>query len=202
VSIMITNMKDMMKLQKVGLLLLVCSAAFMVTTSAFEATGNQKTALEACGLPTDDEATSHCFADSTHHTCCTLGPEAREYADASGNPIGSASVRAFEVLNGVLPGTNDTTAWCTCFGSLVCGNYASMFPDDGTAVKFIYNKDSAEGEPEAAVNIPKSRECEEKTRNFYNVMAHMTPGIKADNSLNVDESKCEEYDPAENVVSL
>mgnify|MGYP001796593804 CR=1 FL=1 len=28
---------------------------------------------------------------STHHTCCLLGPEARAYADASGNPIGTAA---------------------------------------------------------------------------------------------------------------
>merc|ERR1711923_177910 len=189
------GMNSVMKLtSKVGLVPLVCSAAFMATAIAFEATGNQKAALEACGLPTNDEATSHCFADSTHHTCCNLGPEAREYADASLNPIGTASVQAFEVLNGVPPGANDTTAWCTCFGSLVCGNYASMFPNDGTAVKFIYNKDSVEGEPEAAVNIPKTRKCEEKTRDFYHVKAHMTPGINATNSLTVDGSKCEEYE--------
>jgi hypothetical protein len=36
--------------------------------------------LEKCGLPKYNK-TSHCFSDSTHHTCCMLGPEARKYAD-------------------------------------------------------------------------------------------------------------------------
>lgn len=46
------------------------------------------TALDACGMPRNYRPTSHCFNDRTHHTCCLLGPEARKYADASGNPIG------------------------------------------------------------------------------------------------------------------
>ena len=46
------------------------------------------TALDACGMPRNYRPTSHCFNDATHHTCCLLGPEARKYADASGNPIG------------------------------------------------------------------------------------------------------------------
>jgi hypothetical protein len=50
--------------------------------------------LEKCGLPNYNK-TSHCFSDSTHHTCCMLGPEARKYADNSGNPIGIASEDAF-----------------------------------------------------------------------------------------------------------
>ena len=51
--------------------------------------------LNECGLPQNYSATGHCFADSTHQTCCMLGPEARRYADDSGNPIGEASVLAF-----------------------------------------------------------------------------------------------------------
>ena len=53
----------------------------------------QDTALDACGLPTDYRQTSHCFADSTHHTCCMLGPEGTEttkfslYPSDSGHPI-------------------------------------------------------------------------------------------------------------------
>jgi len=31
--------------------------------------------------------------DRTHHTCCLLGPEARRYADASGNPIGQCCIQ-------------------------------------------------------------------------------------------------------------
>jgi hypothetical protein len=45
--------------------------------------------LEKCGLPNYNK-TSHCFSDSTYHTCCMLGPEARKYFDNSGNPIGIA----------------------------------------------------------------------------------------------------------------
>lgn len=37
----------------------------------------EDTALDACGLPRGYWQTSHCFRDSTHHTCCLLGPEAR-----------------------------------------------------------------------------------------------------------------------------
>ena len=55
--------------------------------------------MNACGLPENYGPTSHCFADSTHQTCCMLGPEARAYADRSGNPIGKASERAFKEAN-------------------------------------------------------------------------------------------------------
>ena len=47
-----------------------------------------------CGLPKSSN-TSHCFADSTHRTCCLLGKDARKYANESGNPIGKASEEAF-----------------------------------------------------------------------------------------------------------
>jgi len=174
---------------------------FAGRAGAFQAEGNQKAALEACGLPTDYERTSHCFADTTHHTCFLLGPEARKFADESGNPIGIASIEAFEALNGTTPTANETTAWCTCFGSLVCGNYAGMF-DDGTEVKFVYNKASPEGEPEAAFDVPKGKECEAKTREYLKVAAHMTPGINASASLDVDGTGCEDYDPAENTMAL
>jgi hypothetical protein len=58
--------------------------------------------LEKCGLPNYNK-TSHCFSDSTHHTCCMLGPEARKYADNSGNPIGIASENAFYLRYGKKP---------------------------------------------------------------------------------------------------
>ena len=29
--------------------------------------------MNICGLPDGYTATSHCFADGTHHTCCMLG---------------------------------------------------------------------------------------------------------------------------------
>jgi hypothetical protein len=64
---------------------------------------------EKCGLPQDYSETGHCFADGTHQTCCMLGPEAREYADNSGNPIGAASIRAFEAKNGRAPNADELT---------------------------------------------------------------------------------------------
>ena len=67
--------------------------------------------LEKCGLPNYNK-TSHCFSDSTHHTCCMLGPEARKYADNSGNPIGIASEDAFYLRYGKK--TDELTPWCTC----------------------------------------------------------------------------------------
>lgn len=54
--------------------------------------------LRKCGL-LDIPATRHCFADSTHHTCCMLGSSTREYADASGNPIGSLSAKIQAITN-------------------------------------------------------------------------------------------------------
>jgi hypothetical protein len=67
--------------------------------------------LEKCGLPNYNK-TSHCFSDSTHHTCCMLGPEARKYADNSGNPIGIASEDAFYLRYGKKP--DELAPWCTC----------------------------------------------------------------------------------------
>jgi hypothetical protein len=58
----------------------------------------RKRSLSKCGLP-DIAETQHCFADTTHHTCCMLGSKARAYADASGNPIGSLS----EKVNNKVP---------------------------------------------------------------------------------------------------
>jgi hypothetical protein len=95
--------------------------------------------LRKCGLP-DVPETQHCFADSTHHTCCMLGTKAREYADSSGNPIGALSVQ--------VQGSNASKAsksnneklvpWCTCTGSKVCSYYSSKFGNvDGTHIKFI-----------------------------------------------------------------
>lgn len=50
------------------------------------ASKQQDIALDACGLPTDYRQTSHCFADSTHHTCCMLGPEGVVEATAHPSP--------------------------------------------------------------------------------------------------------------------
>jgi len=118
---------------------------------------NRKQLLEKCGLP-DIPETSHCFNDSTHHTCCMLGPQAREYADNSGNPIGTASINAF----GRKPKDGELTPWCTCTGSKVCSYYKNRF-NDGTNIKFIGN-----------TNIIN----EDDGINMLKISRHKTPGIE------------------------
>ena len=134
----------------------------------------RKHLLDKCGLP-DVPQTSHCFADSTHHTCCMLGPKSREYADSSGNPIGSASIRVQEIRNrnnrnNKKSKTNKNktkksglTPWCTCTGSKVCSYYTSKFgKEDGTHITFIGTSKS-KNENKAILEMGLSR--------------HETPGI-------------------------
>jgi hypothetical protein len=117
---------------------------------------DRKQLLEKCGLP-DIPETSHCFSDSTHHTCCMLGSKAREYADNSGNPIGIASINAF----GRKPNEGELTPWCTCTGSKVCSYYKKKF-NDGTNIKFIGNTNT--------IN-------EDDGINILNITRHKTPGV-------------------------
>jgi hypothetical protein len=119
---------------------------------------NRKQLLEKCGLP-DIPETSHCFNDSTHHTCCLLGSEAREYADNSGNPIGTASINAL----GRNPNDGELTPWCTCTGSKVCSYYKNRF-NDGTNIKFIGNTNT--------IN-------EDDGINMLNITRHKTPGVES-----------------------
>jgi len=114
-----------------------------------------------CGLPSNNK-TSHCFADATHHTCCMLGPEARKYADNSGNPIGITSENAFYYRYGRKVGEKELTPWCTCTGSKVCSYYADKFKD-GTHIKFISNLDT-KNEDEAIKKM--------------GLKTHTTPGIR------------------------
>ncbi len=120
--------------------------------------GERQELLEKCGLP-DIPETSHCFNDLTHHTCCVLGKEARKYADASGNPIGSLSEYAYLKKHGKEAG--EYTTWCTCTGSKVCSYYKDKF-QDGTLIKFINELEEKEGE--SAIDKLK-------------LMRHKTPGI-------------------------
>jgi hypothetical protein len=118
---------------------------------------DRKQLLEECGLP-DIPETSHCFSDSTHHTCCMLGSQAREYADNSGNPIGTASINAL----GRKPKDGELTPWCTCTGSKVCSYYINSF-NDGTNIKFIGNTNT--------IN-------EDEGISKLNIIRHKTPGIE------------------------
>lgn len=141
--------------------------------------------LDRCGMP-DNYSTSHCFADATHHTCCKLGPKAREYADKTGNPIGEASVRAFKEKFGREPESGEKTGWCTCFGSKVCSTYGDQFPGD-TKIKFI-NKPQSKKEIRSDI----SNDCEEYFREKYSVIKHGTPGVHQKNTRIKNKGKCEE----------
>jgi hypothetical protein len=117
---------------------------------------DRKQLLEKCGLP-DIPETSHCFNDSTHHTCCMLGSKSREYADNSGNPIGKASINAL----GRKPNDGELVPWCTCIGSKVCSYYKNRF-NDGTNIKFIGNTNT--------IN-------EDDGIDMLNITKHRTPGV-------------------------
>lgn len=105
--------------------------------------------------------TRHCFHDQTHRTCCLLGHEARRYSDRSGNPIGSASERAFYKKHGFYPDKNTLTPWCTCIGSGVCTYYQSRFRD-GTHIKYI------------DVN---GQQVLDRKEDRYRTIVHRTPGV-------------------------
>jgi hypothetical protein len=120
----------------------------------------RKRLLKKCGLPNVAE-TQHCFADTTHHTCCMLGPKSREYADSSGNPIGSISVKVQKSKTK----TSRLSPWCTCTGSKVCSYYTNKFgKDNGTHIKFI----------STGKNNDKN---ENKAISEMGFMKHRTPGI-------------------------
>lgn len=138
-----------------------------------------------CGIPENDESTSHCFADGTHQTCCLLGPKAREYSMRSGNEIGNLSLDASKKFKKQNPnlrrGEKQTTPWCTCLGSGVCSDYARKFKD-GTRVKLINNRFS----PNKIALNPKSK-CELYYGDKFRTKRHLTPGVNTiSNSKNCE----------------
>lgn len=156
-----------------SLLLIIC---LIIKVDTFEQYGGEKRKtkktrkklLQKCGLPNTIN-TSHCFSDSTHHTCCLLGPKARAYADATGNPIGKASVKAYKSKTNKKIGKK-ALPWCTCTGSEVCSYYAKIF-NDGTHLKFINDPSSNK----IASNSSGLNEKKYKLR--YGIQSHRTPGI-------------------------
>ena len=144
----------------------------------------QKRLLKQCGLP-DTMETSHCFADGTHHTCCMLGENTRNYADSSGNPIGSAARKAFKRHNGRNAKSTDKTPWCTCSGSSVCSQYAKKHKD--TFIKFINNPKSGK---QASIVENVSPKCEKHYSNKFGIMRHGTSGVNRDKSANLN-TRCE-----------
>ena len=119
--------------------------------------------MQLCGLPISDE-TSHCFNDNTHQTCCVLGPDARKYANNSGNPIGTVAEK-------VNPG-KQLTPWCTCAGSQVCSYYSKKF-NDGTHIKFMNDAKN-----EVVYDFEKNRTYNEKNiSERIGITPHNTPGV-------------------------
>ena len=119
----------------------------------------RKILLEKCGLP-DIPETKHCFADGTHHTCCSLSKNAREYADKTGNQIGKLSEKVYKIKNNKDP--DEYTKWCTCTGSKVCSYYRDNI-DSKTFIDFIRFLET--------IN-------EDEAIRILNLNKHKTPGIK------------------------
>jgi len=134
----------------------------------------RKSLLKKCGLP-DIEQTNHCFNDTTHHTCCLLGKEARNYADLTGNPIGKLS-ESIQNIKGKSENKNKTKSkskqlvpWCTCTGSKVCSFYSKKFGKlDGTHIKFIGR---------LKPNKTKKKWNENNAINRLQLLKHKTSGV-------------------------
>lgn len=138
---------------------------------------SRKKLLDKCGLP-DVPETQHCFNDSTHHTCCEIGPESSNYADNSGNPIGKLADDVFQKLPDNHPKKqyylkNGRRPWCTCFGSKVCGIYSKKYPND-SQIRFI---NSPYDDRLADKISTHNDDIEEEIRKKFNVMSHGTPGV-------------------------
>ncbi len=138
---------------------------------------SRKKLLDKCGLP-DIPETQHCFNDSTHHTCCEIGPLARNYADSSGNPIGNLADNVFQQLPNNHPKKayyqkTGRRPWCTCFGSKVCGKYSEKYPND-TKIRFMNSPIDDRIVNEINVH---SNDTEEQIRKKFKVNSHGTPGV-------------------------
>ena len=133
----------------------------------------RKKLMKLCGLH-DYGATSHCFTDSTHHTCCLLGSKARKFADSTGNSIGTAAEKAYNSKKKKTRKDN-LRPWCTCIGSDVCSYYGNTFKD-GTKIKFINDINSNNKVYKDIGNY-----CEDDVRQKINLTKHLTPGVEVEN---------------------
>lgn len=132
------------------------------------------------GSKFEDPSVSHSFGvDDTHNLCCSLGPKAKEYADANGNPIGEAA----EKLN---PG--EYSNWSTCMGSNVCSDYAQS-QHDGTRPLWAVNRSLTK----VATDIPSNPDCEAYAARLLTAHVHSTPGIRTRG----DPEKCAHKDRVE-----
>ena len=120
------------------------------------------------GAQANHPSIAHSFGeDATHNLCCSLGPKAKAYADASGNPIGAAAER-IDVI-----GDKKTSNWSTCMGSNVCGAYAAE-QADGTKALFATNQ----ALNKVATDVPADPDCEAYAARLLTAPTHSTPGIR------------------------
>ena len=148
----------------------------------------RKSLLKKCGLP-DTMQTSHCFNDATHHTCCLLGKNARNYADSTGNPIGKLSesiqIQGHKSQNQSGNKSNKLVPWCTCSGSKVCSFYSKKFGKlDGTRIKFIgrlkpkkTKKTTQKKQNNSNSNNSNNNWNEDNAINRLQLLQHKTPGV-------------------------
>lgn len=109
----------------------------------------------------DHPSVQHSFGvDRTHNLCCKLGERAREYADETGNPIGSAARQI------------GSENWSTCMGSNVCSFYAQKHKDD-TKPKFASSPDLYK----VITHVPANIHCEAYAAKLLSMDSHGTPGI-------------------------
>ena len=176
--------KTFMKVRNILYLFCILILLFLTyhniqTKEKFNQTGGAKKdkiakLKEKCGILQNRQATSHCFNDATHQTCCLLGPKARKYADDTKNPIGEISKKEYmkykEENNMGEFNEEEKTPWCTCLGSNVCSYYAEKFPGD-TEIRFINNKNNNQ------IAENPDPKCERKIRRFFRTGKHGTPGI-------------------------
>ena len=157
----------------------------------FQGQSKQQRLQEMCGLP-DSPETSHCFADSTHHTCCMLGPKTQKGIKGTGNDLTPSAKKAYMKKHGLTESQLETKLanedislpWCTCTGSSVCSQYDRDFGD--TKISFINNPKSYSGE--VAKDIGTN--CEKYVKDLYDIRTHGTPSIKPDLS-NPNIKACE-----------
>ena len=120
------------------------------------------------GAQANHPSVAHSFGeDATHNLCCALGPKAKAYADASGNPIGAAAEH-IDVI-----GDKTTSNWSTCMGSNVCGAYAAEHAD-GTKALFATNQALTK----VATDVPADPDCEAYAARLLTAPTHSTPGIR------------------------
>ena len=146
----------------------------------------RKNLLKKCGLP-DVAETSHCFNDETHHTCCLLGKNARNYADSTGNPIGKLSESIQSEYENKIKNKSKSkklVPWCTCTGSKVCSFYSNKFgKSDGTHIKFIgrlkpkKTKKKIKTKTNSYNNVNNSNWNENNAIDRLKLLQHKTPGI-------------------------